>query len=73
MLSEKYVIKIDSIILLTYSLISIYFILKYENITMPDAIINSGIDVIFFIPIYVIIVAITFSFKMINKSYKINK
>jgi len=49
MLSEKYVIKTGSFVLLTYLLISIsiYFILKYENIVISNVIINSGIGIFY--------------------------
>lgn len=72
--SEKSVMKIGALVLLAYSVISIpvYAILSYKNISMSRIIMNSGIDVLLFIPIYILIVTILFSVKRTGISHNIN-
>lgn len=72
---EKDVIKIGVLVLLAYSVISIsvYVILSYKNIAISRAIMNSAVDVLLFIPIYILIVAIFFSVKKIKISHNVNK
>ncbi|MEM3933735.1 MAG: hypothetical protein QW364_01345 [Thermoplasmatales archaeon] len=62
--SEKIILKAGIYALLVYSLISIvsYFALYYRKIGNFTNLLNSGIDVLLFIPLYVTIVVLYFSY-----------
>lgn len=62
--SEKILLKAGIYALLIYSLISIvlYFTLYYGKIGNFTNLLNSGIDVLLFIPLYVIILVLCFSY-----------
>ncbi|MEM0160232.1 MAG: hypothetical protein QW258_04265 [Thermoplasmata archaeon] len=62
--SEKILLKAGIYALLVYSLISIvsYFALYFRKIGNFTNLLNSGIDVLLFIPLYVIILVLYFSY-----------
>ncbi len=53
--------------LLTYSIISfaLYFLLYFAKIGDYIRILNTGIDILLFIPIYIIIISIVYSYKRV--------
>ncbi|MEM0073117.1 MAG: hypothetical protein QXM60_01860 [Thermoplasmatales archaeon] len=69
--SEKIILKAGIYALLVYSLISIvsYFALYYRKIGNFTNLLNSGIDILLFIPLYVTIVVLYFSYiRVTNKN-----
>ncbi|MEO0251187.1 MAG: hypothetical protein ABIM44_02970 [candidate division WOR-3 bacterium] len=69
--SEKIILKAGIYALLVYSLISIvsYFALYFRKIGNFTGSLNSGIDILLFIPLYVTIVVLYFSYiRVTNKN-----
>lgn len=68
--NEKVVMRAGIYPFLAYSIISIalYALLYFTHIGNYKTMLNTGIDVLLFIPIYAIIVSIVFSYKRVMKN-----
>lgn len=70
-MNEKVVMRAGIYAFLAYSIILIvlYALLYFTHIGNYIIMLNTGIDVLFFIPIYAIIISLVFSYKRVMKNH----
>ena len=70
-MNEKVVMRVGIYAFLAYSiiLIALYALLYFTHIGNYIIMLNTGIDVLFFIPIYAIIISLVFSYKRVMKNH----